>query len=65
MYIGLYMYLYVLLFLSSEEYNYYQIGVLPSDFYLSLTSKNLDLFKEALWKMAVIITAVCIVSQCI
>ncbi|XP_064403467.1 lysosomal cobalamin transporter ABCD4-like isoform X3 [Halichondria panicea] len=45
---------------SAEEYNYYQMGIIPSKFYLALTSKNIDIFKEALWKMAVIITSVCI-----
>ena len=46
-----------------EEYNYYQAGVLPSQFYLALTGKDLSSFKDTLWKMAIIIASVCIVSK--
>ena len=47
----------------AEEYNYYLAGLVPSQFYLALTGKDTGLFKEALWRTAIIVTAVCIVSQ--
>lgn len=50
----------ILLFV--EEYNYYQMGVLPSFFYSALTGKDSAAFKEILWKMSIMVTSVCIVS---
>ena len=52
----------LLLLSLTEEYNYYQNGVLPSQFYSALTGKDFDSFKDTLWKMAVIIVSVCVVS---
>ena len=46
----------------AEEYNYYQAGVLPSQFYSALTGKDISSFKDILWKMAIIIVSLCIVS---
>ncbi len=47
---------------STEEYNYYQAGILPSQFYSALTGKDIDSFKDILWKMSIIIVSLCIVS---
>ena len=46
----------------TEEFNYYQIGILPSFFYTALTSKDLGAFKDVLWKMGILVISVCIVS---
>ena len=47
---------------STEEYNYYQAGILPSKFYFALAGKDIHSFKDILWKMAIIIVSLCIVS---
>lgn len=49
----------------AEEYNYYQMGILPSEFYTALTGRSPSKFKETLWKMFVVIVSVCIVSLCV
>ena len=46
----------------TEEYNYYQVGILPSRFYAALTGKSLPEFKDILWKMVIIVVSLCIVS---
>ncbi len=45
-----------------EEYNYYQMGVLPSYFYSALTGRDSAAFKEILWRMSIMVISVCIVS---
>jgi len=45
----------------AEEYNYYQMGVLPSQFYSALTGKDIGEFRDILWKMGIVIVSVCIV----
>ena len=50
---------------STEEFNVYNVGLVPSMFYKVIDSKDLDGFKNTLWTAALAVSAVAIVSVCL
>ena len=49
----------------TEEFNVYNVGLVPSMFYKVIDSKDLDGFKNTLWTAALAVSAVAIVSVCL